>query len=396
VIVVEGARAVGKTTLVRSLCEQVDGTYLDLLDHSILETLKRDAYGFFTSRLNNLPIVVDEAQLIDSLTVDVKRFVDERSDPGQVILTGSSRIGRGALGGSDPLAGRGSWVTMNPLTVGERRGNQKNFLEKLITDNPQTSMIADDVDVKQIIFQGGLPDVSIRSSSLANNDLWEMISEIMPGYLESCLSLMFGKYDADRHMLTKTLQYLAANPAQIVNQSRIASELEINRETVNRYLEMLEDSLLLKLLPSLRPNSHKTLTAHPKLMVFDTAFAAWAASLPPEKLILSPNIWGGLIENLVALEIATQISWLSSSYKVGYWRQGKKEVDFIVQDLEQKVTGFEVKAAKKVNEADAKGLKSMRDTFADRFNIGYLVYTGNTMHEITEGIWTLPISKLWS
>lgn len=92
----------------------------------------------------------------------------------------------------------------------------------------------------------------------------------------------------------------------------------------------------------------------------------------------------------------TQASWLGSGIQVSHWRQDKKQVDIVVQDGEQEVTGFEVKAAAKVNQADAKGLIQMQDVYGERFNIGYLVYTGSTSYEISDKIWALPIAKLWS
>jgi predicted AAA+ superfamily ATPase len=105
VVVIEGGRSVGKTTLARRIAtERAFETVFDLSDPADLAALEADAFRVLDASPG--PVLIDEAQLIPDLTVAVKRLVDQSGRFGQVLLTGSSRIGRGALGGGDPLAGR--------------------------------------------------------------------------------------------------------------------------------------------------------------------------------------------------------------------------------------------------------------------------------------------------
>lgn len=319
VVILEGARAVGKTTLVRKIAADRGGSYLDLSEQPIRAAIEANPDAVLTGLAR--PVVIDEAQLVDSLPLDIKRIVDADSSTGQFLLTGSSRLSRGALGGSDPLAGRATRLTMHPLTVGERLGSPHNMVEQWLSESPiaKTGAQIEHESLLRHITQGGLPgQVTAQPTSTSAEDWWQFAAETMPTYLDSALSLLYGKYDADRKRLTQAIRYLAANPAQVLNIARMANELTISRDTARRYVELLTDSLLLHLLPSVRPTAHKTLTAHPKIAIFDTAFAAWAAGVNPTRLIFDARVWGGLFENHIALEIAAQTSWTGPGITLGH------------------------------------------------------------------------------
>lgn len=397
VVVLEGARAVGKTTVARALADVYDGSYLDLADRTVLQAMEADAPALLGS--GKAPVVVDEAQLIEDLPLSVKRIVDSRNTNGQFLLTGSSRISRGALGGSDPLAGRATRVSMFPLTVGERMGRPINVVEVWmagdITTHSGPELAAD--DLISYVVQGGLPgSVLNRPGVVSNDDWWMLATETMPTYLESALSLLYGKYDADRQRLVRTIRYLSANPAQILNVSRLANELELSRDTARRYIEMLSDALLIHQLPSVRSTAHKTIAAHPKLAVFDTAFASWAAGVAPSELLLNGLVWGGLVENLVALELLAQASWSRPGTTVGHWRQSSSEVDCVITDAGGRTVGVEIKAASSVSNRDTAGLRALAKRLDDRFVLGVVLYRGAVTFELDERIWAAPISALWA
>lgn len=396
VVVLEGARAVGKTTVCRQLAEDLGGSYFDLSDEAVRQGFETDPEALLESATT--PVIVDEAQLIDSLPLSVKRVADRRQSLGQFLLTGSSRLSRGALGGSDPLAGRASRVTMFPMTVAERQGRPTEVLTSWFASGfrPAATVELGHEELVGHVLRGGLPGTSLlQPEDTANDQWWALATEVMPTYLESALSLLYGKYDADRQRLIQTIRYLAANPAQILNVTRVANDLTINRDTARRYLELLTDSLLLHRLPSVRPTAHKSATAHPKLVVFDTAFAAWAAAVPPDQLLVSGRTWGGLVENLVALEVMAQASWMEVASSVGHWRQGRDEVDMLISDAGGSTIGIEVKAAKAVSARDARGLVALANQLSDTFAVGVVLYSGHVTYRLADQIWAVPISTLW-
>jgi len=396
VVVLEGARAVGKTTFVKKLVSDFGGSYIDLSDGAVLTAMKANPEEILESSLS--PVVVDEAQLLEGLSLQVKRIVDRNESAGQFLLTGSSRISKGALGGSDPLAGRSASVKMYPLTVAERLGNPVNAVGSWFEKKFYPNVNADKQSgllMKQIIV-GGLPDNSVKSKDLSLDDAWMFGQEVWPAYLNSVVSLAQGKYDVDRSRLIQMINYLSAVPSQIINLARVSNDLGIHKDTVRRYLEISSDSMLMNLVKSLRPNAHKSLTAHPKLSVFDTGFACWAAKVSPDRLLTTPQVWGGLVENFVSLELMTQASWLSSASETYHWRQANKEVDCVLVGPDNSYLAVEVKAASTVSTQDAYGIKAFKDKVGDKFLAGIIMYSGTACYQLNDYTWAMPISNLWA
>ncbi len=129
VVILEGGRANGKSTLCDELIRRPGWSpRVDFSDQSTQETFRLDPLRF----LRNLPspCFIDEAQLEPTITVAVKRVVDERRVPGQFVLTGSARLGRDALGGSDPLAGRAVRLRLMSLTQSELQQQTNGFIDR--------------------------------------------------------------------------------------------------------------------------------------------------------------------------------------------------------------------------------------------------------------------------
>ena len=105
VVILEGPRASGKTAIGEMLIESgVMATRVDLADPTVLAAAAASPTSFVDSL--RTPAFLDEAQLLPELPLAIKRRVDRDREKGAFVLTGSSRLGRTQLGGSDPLAGR--------------------------------------------------------------------------------------------------------------------------------------------------------------------------------------------------------------------------------------------------------------------------------------------------
>ncbi|MET0589832.1 MAG: AAA family ATPase, partial [Naasia sp.] len=120
VLIVEGARAVGKTTLMRSVVAPRGYSFSTLADPATLDFDSQDPSGWL--RRLARPAIIDEAQLLPELPLLLKELVDELGPGTHFILTGSASIGRTGLGGADPLTRRSRRFTMSPLTQWEIGG----------------------------------------------------------------------------------------------------------------------------------------------------------------------------------------------------------------------------------------------------------------------------------
>ena len=172
VVVPEGARAVGKTRLMRHLVAEGQlRTYADLSDSTTRTAAMADLEGWLRSL--PAPAVIDEAQLLEESPLAVERIVDERDRRLQFVLTGSSSIGRSGLAGRDPLAGRVERMTLRTLTEAERRGlgrDQMSAVEALFDAVPVVGATPsiDEAALLERMERGGLPEFALAAGGDAS------------------------------------------------------------------------------------------------------------------------------------------------------------------------------------------------------------------------------------
>jgi uncharacterized protein len=415
VVVLEGGRAVGKSTLCRTVIDRNDWAELvDLSNPGVAEAIRLDPLRF----LQDLPTpaFIDEAQLLPELPIWVKQVIDQRGgSPSQFVLTGSARLGRDQLGGSDPLAGRSVRLRMWSLTPSEQSGQPVAIATALFSDefsqplgpgtrprsNPNVGthvkgqQAVPEWDVRSWV-RGGLPGIPgvIRP---ANSDQW---NQAISSYVESVIPLGAGSTRVDHSRLTRTFRYLAANPAQQLNVARMANELQYRADTVRSYIDALEAAFLLFRLEAHRPSEHKVLTAHPRLHVSDLGLAAWAGRLSttePHAAAL-----GGLLENQVALALAASTAWTSQPIALRHWRdqRAKQEVDLLLVHDDGRCIPIEVKSSISVGPADTVGLQAFAAANREVFVRGIVAYCGTRTIDLTpvhlpsRSILAVPISEL--
>ncbi len=389
VVVLEGPRASGKTALGRILhASGLIASVVDLADPTVLAAAQASPSGLIEQITT--PALIDEAQLVPDLLLPIKRRVDRNTAPGSFLLTGSSRLGRTQLGGSDPLAGRSVRARLWPMTQGELGGHPVDLVSRLITgDLPSGSFEAPSRDdLLGRISRGGLPTLAGLVAPVSD----ELRPALMAEYIEGVLAHEVGRRH-DRAELVRLLRYLAASTARLLNVSTVSSELGAARDTVSARLATLEAGFLVHSLPAHRPGEHRTLTAHPKIHAGDTAIAAWATRL---SLDPAAALYGALVETFVVNELAAQASW-TPGRSLRHWRHTarKVEVDAVVVDQAGDVVPVEVKASRDVRPDDLAGL---RQFLADvpSCERAVIFYTGELVLPVAERMWAVPMSALWS
>ena len=132
VVVVNGPRQAGKTTLLKVLEQERGGTFVSLDDLELLRVALTDPLAF--ARYGDRPLIIDEVQRGgDPLVLSVKRVVDDSPAAGQFVLSGSTRfLTVPTL--SESLAGRAVFVDLWPFAMAERVGVTGRFLERLFGD----------------------------------------------------------------------------------------------------------------------------------------------------------------------------------------------------------------------------------------------------------------------
>jgi len=379
VVILEGGRAVGKSTVCDRLIDRNRwAPRVDLSAPDVLATLRLDPIRFLVAQPT--PCIIDEAQLEPELTVWVKRIADRRRSPAQFLLTGSARLGRHQLGGSDPLAGRAVRIQMSSMTQRELRSQPADFIERSFGRGwpPGLSSKPDERRAHTEWF-GGIPSIS-GVLNHASASQWE---REMAGYVEAVIPLGAAGTRADLGRLLRTFRYFAANSSQLLNLARAASELSMQANTVRAHIEHLEASFLVTRVEADRPTEHRVLTAHPRLFAADVGLSTWAARAWSGRR--SAVVQGTLTETLVAHDVIAQANAYRERVIVRHWRDARsqREVDLLLVHPDGRLVPIEVKASTTVGPDDVVGLLAFADSEPERFTRGVIIYEGDAVIDLS-------------
>ncbi len=400
VVVLEGARAVGKTMLAKKEIVPYGYEYVTLADDATYQLAKTD----ISTWVRNLPkpVIIDEAQRIEALPLAVKEVVDElgatRSSHGtpQFILTGSASLNRKGLDGQNPLTRRARNFELYPLTQREiHLTSSKSIVDLLWNAQPnlkyQSSMDAKEISV--LLTKGGFPRYALNNI-VSSSELSHLVKSDIDNTLGD--ALLPGE-KIDIAIANAILKSLFALPGNILNVSRMASELGRDGRTIERYIDIFERRFLIRKLPNLALQAHKQTQSRPKVHPIDSSFSIEEFKQAGKDIFGDDRtLLGSVLESYVVSQIVPEAQWSSLFPEAFYWRQaGKqpKEVDLVLLNNNELI-GIEVKAASNVRPADFDGLNALSED--PRFIRGFLVYTGKKIIRHRDNIWAIPLEALWS
>src|SRR5574340_996593 len=272
VVLVNGARQVGKSTLVRSLGESDHpARYLTLDDATVFSAANADPAGF----LAGLPgaVVLDEIQRAPGLFLAIKAQVDQKRQAGRFLLTGSANVLLlPAL--SESLAGRMEIVTLWPLSQGELDNAQERFVDTLFAETPSFSCDGgeDRDNLIAKVLRGGYPEVVARPAADRRNAWFgSYVTAILQRDVRD-LAHIEGLTD-----LPRLLSLLAARLGSLLNLAEISRSIAMPQTTLKRYMTLLQATFLVQPLPAWSGNLGKRLVKAPKLFLNDTGLAAYLA-----------------------------------------------------------------------------------------------------------------------
>lgn len=314
VVLVTGARRCGKTTLVGEL--EPERAYLDLDEERLRRLAIEDPDGFVA----DLPdeVAIDEVQRAPALLSAIKVSVDRDRRPGRFLLIGS----RDLLllpSVTDSLAGRIAVLELQPLTESEKERGRGGFLRALL-DQEFPARVADDGppnggrDAARRILAGGYPDAFRRTAAEARQWRRNYLLAIMAKDARDAARIR------DASELERLVELLAAFTAQPLNVSRLSRDLGLDRETVNRYLAVLERLFLIRRLPSWHHAAARRPARSPKIHVRDTGLAATLADVGEEDWMTRRESFGPLLESFVVQQIAAQAGWTDPDLRLWHYR----------------------------------------------------------------------------
>lgn len=390
VVLLNGARQTGKTTLAEELSRELGGNYLTLDDATVLAAATSDPVGFL--RRQDGMTVIDEVQKAPGLFPAIKRQVDSDRKPGRFLLTGSANVLL-LPKMSESLAGRIEIVTLWPFSQGEMAGRQERFIDAVFsTDMPRMIKVRPaDRDIAKCVLTGGYPEAVARSVP-ERRLAWfgAYITTILQRDVRD-LAHIVGLTDMPR-----LLSLMAARSGGLLNMSEISRSTGIAHTTLRRYLSLLETTFLVQLLPAWSTNRSKRLVKSPKLHLIDSGLAAQLSGVMALEHPGDRQFYGHLLETFVVMELRKQMTWNKTRSSLFYFRMPSgQEVDAVLEDIQGRIIGIEVKAAASVGEKDFNGLKALADLVGKRFYRGIVLFDGDVVVPFSDRFAAMPISALW-
>jgi len=356
VVVVTGARQVGKSTLLaNTLGRRMETVVFDpVID---IENARQDPELFLRNR--KPPLILDEVQYAPELIPAIKRRVDQARHPGQYVLTGSQQWGV-LQSVAESLAGRAVFLDLEGFNLSEAVDIQTStWLSKWLEDpvalfQDQLGRLPGETTLYEQLWRGFLPEAQF----IPLDTIPDFHAAYQRTYIERDVRLMADI--SDWQLFGRFLRLAAALTAQEINCSQLGRELGLTPQTAGRWLDILQATFQWFEVPAFSGNALKKVSNKARGYIADTglACAAQAISSPPS--IGGHPLWGALFETACAAEIRKQRSFMSPKPQMYHWRTyGGAEVDIILE-YNGRVYPIEIKAGSRPSRRDCSGLQAFR------------------------------------
>lgn len=375
IVLITGARQVGKTTLIERVFPDVRMFTFD--PDQDLFNARADPDLF----LDNFPppLILDEVQYAPELLSAIKRRVDRTDGPGQYILSGSQNL-MVLRSVTESMAGRVAILQLDSLAPKEvhQRTDEASWLASWLQDKPDV-FIGQTEDADQVA-EDRLPDVLWRGSlpglvDFPDNLIPDYLRSYVQTYLERDVRTM-GRM-RDLSLFRRFLGLMGALSGQEINDSQLGRELGVSPPTARSWREVLVHTYQWRELPPYHGNAIKRLSRHRKGYLTDTGLACWLQRInSPDALAVSPQ-FGAFFESWVVNAIHKEFIRLSMPPAAYHWRTANgAEVDLVLHQG-ARLFPIEIKASSKLSKQHLRGLKAFRDTYGDRVATALVIYAGH-------------------
>lgn len=329
-VVVTGPRRAGKTVLLQRHFKNAQ--YYLFEDPDVIARFRADPRGFLDAV--QTPVILDEIQNVPEVFAYVRARIDRHPRrKGRWFLTGSQEVGLMA-NVTESMAGRAAILTLLPMSSDESN--------------------------KVGVLNGGFPEVLAQPRS---RRLW--FASYIQTYLERDVRSMVSIRDLAA--FRRFLSLLATRHGQMLNRSDLAAPLGMSVPSVSRWLDVLEATSQILLIPPFFENLGKRLVKSPKLFVADSGLACHLLGIETERELAKSPFRGALFEGFVASEIAKRQANAGQRRQLYTFRdQQGLEVDFVVPGKNGSVTLVEVKASQTVHPQMAKPMLKLAQAWKAR------------------------------
>lgn len=383
VVLVTGARQVGKSTLLKH-CDE-NRNYVSLDDLSERELAINEPKLFLET--HKAPLIIDEIQYAPELLSYIKLIVDKSDKKGQYWLTGSQQFHL-MKNVSESLAGRVGILDLMGLSLAELSQTPNNepffpdleYIEKRRENHKNYSTS----EIFKIIYNGSFP-------ALNNQDEFQDRNAFYSAYIRTYIE----RDIRDLSSISNEMKFLnfirvvAARTGQVLKYSELANAVDISEPTAKTWLSVLVSSNIVYLLEPYYRNITKRMTKMPKIYFLDTGLCSYLTGWSSPEVIEKGAMNGAFFETFVVSEILKSYRHNGERPLIYWYRDTQqKEIDLLIE-RDGKLHPIEIKLTSNPN-------KSMLKHFNVLDNQGYggLICMRESDIPLTEGVSAIPISYI--
>lgn len=270
VLLLTGARQVGKTTLLKHLAQNSNRTYVTLDDLAVRSLALSDP-ALFLQRYTP-PLLIDEIQYAPQLLSYIKMYADNGAKNGDIWLTGSQRLPL-MQGVTESLAGRVGIIDLQGLSANEINGmdNTDPFLPEVGAlfkrmNNAKKQSLK---EIYKLIWQGSMPAMY----NGGEQDWQSYYASYVQTFLQRDVMKLL--QINDEMVFFRFLCAAAGQTGKMINYAELAKAAEISAPTAKQWIKTLEAAGIIYLLQPFMPSGAKYIVKAPKLYFFDTGLAAY-------------------------------------------------------------------------------------------------------------------------
>jgi hypothetical protein len=385
VILVTGARQVGKSTLLKKVFPALKNLVFDPVQD--LFRAREDPDFFLDSQPS--PLILDEIQYAPELLPALKRRVDLVDKPGQYFLSGFQNLGV-LRTVSESLAGRVGILNLSAMTLAEieGRGASKSWLERFLAAPETFQPVLRGSSTRQkcisVLWRGGFPGLLRKSD--------KVVPEFFRSYVQTYVERDIRLIEDIRKMgaFSRFLGLLGALSAQEINHSQIGRDVGVSPGTARKWLELLTATFLWFELPSYHGNAIKRLSGKPKGYLADSGLACHFQRVSSPEALGVSRFLGSIFETWAVGAILKQCRTFAVQPTAYHWRtNGGAEVDLVLE-RDGFLFPIEMKAKTVISGHDVKGIKAFQETYPKITKPGLIVYLGNDIQKIGDSGWVVP------
>ena len=394
VIVITGARQVGKSTMLRMIKDE-GMNYVSLDDMDVRNLALSDPKYFLEQY--SYPLLIDEIQYAPDLLPYIKMIVDEErlkslknNKPTRALfwLTGSQQFNV-MKNISESLAGRVGVLSLYSLSLSEITHNASSVFSPNI-DELKKKDVTTMLDTKQIferIYSGGMP--SVVTENVDRNDYF---SSYVTTYIERDVRQLL---NVGRTIeFYNFLQYIAVRTAQEVNYNSIAGDIGIDSKTAKNWISIFEASGIIYLLQPYYSNLSNRIIKSPKLYFMDTGLCSYLAKYPNAETLEVGALGGAIFETFVVSEIIKNLTshGIDPRMRLYYYRdKEQKEIDLVYVEGD---TLYPVEIKKGVSPSNPDKNFDVLQKYSKDVATGIVLCMSKSLQPINKNCWLVPVEYI--